>query len=137
MPHHHQSAHRHEHVHRDHGTVTPQPVQRVEIAFVLVLDVHDDVDVVQQRPAAFAGALAASGLVAGLAHFLFDLVDDGVDLSFVGRRGDHEAVGDDELIGHVDDDDVVGKLRGRRAGGDGGHVDRLGCGRHASSPGLR
>ncbi len=102
-----------------------------------MLDVHDDVDVIQQRPAAFAGALAAGGLVAGLAHLLLDLVDNGVDLPFVGRRGDDEAVGDDQLIGHVDDDDIVGKLRRGRARGDSGHLDRLRAGRHVWSPGLR
>ena len=71
-----------------------------------MLDVHNDVDVIQQRPAAFAGALAARGLVAGPAHLLLDLVDNGVDLPFVGSRGDDEAVGDDQLTGDVDDDDV-------------------------------
>ena len=90
-----------------------------------MLDVHDDVEVIQQRPAAFAGALAAGRLVAGLAHFLLDLVDDGVDLPFVGCRGDHEAVGDDQLLGDVDDDDVVGELGGGRAGGHCRHVDGL------------
>ena len=75
-----------------------------------MLDVHDDVDVVEQRPPALAGALAAGRFVPRQAHLLLDLVDDRVDLSLVGRRGDDEAVGDDQLPGHVDDDDVVGEL---------------------------
>src|SRR6185312_9046186 len=105
-------------VHRHHWAVTPQPIQGIEVAVILVLNVNDDVAIVQQRPAPFAGALAARGFVARLTHFLLDLVDDGIDLSFIGRRGDHEAVGDGELGGDVDDDDVVGELRG---GGTGGH----------------
>ena len=113
---------------RYHRAVPPQPVEGIEVALVLVLDVDDDVDVVQQRPAALAGAFAAGGLVAGLAHLLLDLVDDRVDLSLVGRRRDHEAVGDDQLIRDVDDDDIVGELRGRRARCDCRHVDGLGRG---------
>ena len=43
--------------------VAPQPIQRVEVALVLVLDVHHDVDVVEQRPPALAGAFAAGRFV--------------------------------------------------------------------------
>src|SRR5690606_2525391 len=51
----------------DGRAVLPQAVEGVEVALVLVLDVHHDVDVVEQRPPSLAGALAADGLVAGLA----------------------------------------------------------------------
>ena len=118
---HHQAADRHgASPSRSTGTIGQsrhKPVQRIEIALVLMLDVHDDVDEVQQCPAAFAGALAACRFVAGQPHLLLDLVDDRVDLTLVGRRRDHEAVGDHQLAGHVDDDDVVGEFgRGRPCG---------------------
>ena len=132
VPQHHQSADRHfgrlrgiVQIDRNHRAVAPQPVQRIEVAFVLMLDVHHDVDVIEQRPATFAGALAAGRFVPGGAHLLLDLVDDGVDLPLVGRRRDDEAVGDDQLARHVDDDDVVGEFGGRRLCGDRGHVDGL------------
>jgi hypothetical protein len=48
-----------------------------------MLDVHDDVHVVEQRPAPFAGALAPGRLVARHPHLLLHLVDDGVDLALV------------------------------------------------------
>ena len=95
-----------------------------------MLDVHHDVDEVQQRPAAFAGAFAAGGLVARDPHLLLDLVDDRVDLALVGGRRDDEAVGDDQLPGHVDHHDIVGELGCGRPGGDRGHVDRFFGGAH-------
>ena len=98
-------------VERHHDrAVPPQPVQRIEVALVLVLDVHDDVDIVQQRPTALAGAFAARRLVSRFAHLFLDLVDDRVDLALVGRRRDDEAVGDHQLSGHIDHHDVVGEL---------------------------
>ena len=82
-----------------------------------------DVDVVEQCPPTLAGAFATGGLVPREAHLLLDLVDDRVDLALVGRRRDDEAVGDDELAGHVDDDDVCGQLGRRSARHDGRHLD--------------
>src|SRR5206468_9631983 len=60
-------------VHRHDGAVAPEPVEGVEVALVLVLDVHHDVDVVEQRPPTLAGTFAAGGLVSGEAHLLLDL----------------------------------------------------------------
>src|SRR6202022_4375739 len=82
----------------DLRTVPPQPVKSIEVAFVLMLDVHDDVDIVEQGPPPRAGSLAAGGLVSGASHLLFDLVDDRVHLPLVGRRRDHEDVGDHQLF---------------------------------------
>jgi hypothetical protein len=79
-----------------------------------VLHVDDDVDEVEQHPAALAGALTAGRLAAALAQLLLDLVHDGLHLAFVGRRRDHEAVRDGQLVGHVEHDDVLGLLVGGR-----------------------
>ena len=94
---------------RDLRAVLPEPVERVELALLGVLDVHHDVDVVEQHPAATPLALAAHrlGLLGQLEQALLDGVDDGQHLALVGRGGDQERVGDRELVAHVDDDDVL------------------------------
>src|SRR5688572_9549665 len=51
---------------RDGGAVLPEALERVEGAVLLVLDVHDDVDEVEEDPAALALALAADRLDIGL-----------------------------------------------------------------------
>ncbi len=86
-----------------------------------MLDVHHDVDEVEQRPSTLAGTFATGRLETRDAHFLLDLVDDRVDLTLVGRRCDDEIVGDHQLPRHVDDHDVVGELGCRRPRGNGGH----------------
>ena len=48
------------------GAVTPEALEVVEVLFVIVLDVHDDVAEVEQHPATGAVALAAQRLDAGL-----------------------------------------------------------------------
>jgi hypothetical protein len=73
-----------------------------------VLDVHDDIDEVQQNPAALPGTLASHRLGTGGAHLLLHRVDDRLHLALIGRRGDHEAIGDDQLLGHVQQNQVVG-----------------------------
>src|SRR3954469_7905346 len=53
---------------RDQGAVAPEPLEGVELALLGVLDVHDDLDVVEQDPAAVALALPAHRLGACLAQ---------------------------------------------------------------------
>jgi hypothetical protein len=87
-------------------------------------------EIVEQDPAALTLALAADQSGSRLAHPQLDLVDDGPDLPVVGRRTQHERVGDDELIAHVIGDDAVGQLvrRGQRGGFD--KLDGPWCGSH-------
>ena len=101
--------------------------------FVLMLDVHHDIDVIEQRPPPFAGTLPTGGLDAGHPHLLLHLVHNRVDLPLVGRRGDHEAVGDHQLSRHVDDDNIIGQFRCGRARCDGRHRDRFLGGGHVGS----
>jgi hypothetical protein len=88
-----------------------------------VLDVDDDLAVVDQHPTSVALALATDRLGTDLTELLLDLVDDRLDLTVVRSRAEHEGVGDDELVGHVEGDDVVGELV---AGGLSGDGDELG-----------
>jgi hypothetical protein len=68
----------------DGGAVLPESLQRVEGAVLLVLHVHDDVEVVQKDPAALPFALTAGRLRVGLdAETVLDLVHDGADLTVV------------------------------------------------------
>jgi hypothetical protein len=93
-----------------------------------VLHLHHDVPVVQQHPAAVTLPLASHRLHAALGELLGDRVDDGPDLTLVRTGDDHEAVGQRQPVGHVEDDDVGralvgGRLRGGErqiAGGVGG-----------------
>src|SRR4029453_9535854 len=101
---------------RDQRAVPPEPLEGVEGALLVVLDVDDDVEVVQQHPAALPLALAAYRLGVQGAPLLLD------------RRRDQERVGDRQLLGDVERDHVlgllvVGGLRGRGQQLDG----PLGC----------
>src|SRR3954452_10080875 len=60
---------------RDERAVPPEALERVEHPLLGVLDVHDDVTVVEQHPAAVALALAADRLAAGLPGPLLDRRD--------------------------------------------------------------
>jgi hypothetical protein len=104
-----------------------------------VLDVYHQIDVVEQHPAAAALALAAYrlGLLRQFQQPLLDRVDDRLYLAFVGRGGDQERVGDHQLVGDVDDDDVVGLLVGGGLCGGQGQLDSaLGCGHRSPSLGV-
>ena len=114
----------------DRRAVLPDALEGVVDPLLGVLDVHDDVDVVEQHPAALALALAAHRLGAQPAQSLLDRVDDRADLPVVGRRAEHEDVGDDELVAHVEGEDVVGELVGGRLGG--GDRQLAGTGRRRS-----
>jgi hypothetical protein len=82
-----------------------------------VLHVNDDVGVVDQHPPAVALALPAYRLGADVPELVLHLIDDRLHLPVVGRGAEHEGVGDDELVGDVEGDDVVGELVGRCLGG--------------------
>ena len=59
-----------------------------------------------------------TGLAPIVAQRVLDRVDDRLDLPVVGGRAEQERVGDDELLGDVEGDDVLGQLvRGRLGGG--------------------
>ena len=104
----------------DERAVLPEPLEGVEDPLLGVLDVHDDVAVVEQHPAAVALALAADRLVPLQAQRLLDRVDDGLDLALVVAGGDDEDVGDGQPVADVDQDDVGGELVGGGLRGGGG-----------------
>ena len=83
-----------------------------------MLNVHDDVEVVEQDPAAFPLTLTAHGPGPGLAQPVLDLVHDRPHLAVVGGGTEQEHVGDDELLAHVVGDDVTGELVRRSLCGD-------------------
>src|SRR5487761_1369097 len=103
---------------RDQRAVLPQPFERVEGTLVGMLHVDDDVDVVEQHPAALALAFPAGGLGTGQPQPGLDLVDDRPDLADVGRRTEQERVGDHELLTLVVSDDAAGELVRRGCRGD-------------------
>src|SRR5437763_8433514 len=120
---------------RDRRAVLPQPVLRVELALLAVLNVHHDVDVVEQHPAAGPFALPAHrlGLLREPEQPLLDRIHDRLHLALIGCGGDQERVGDHELVCHVEDHDVVGLLVGGRLRGGQRELDgALGCG-HSDS----
>ncbi len=114
----------------DRRAVLPQPVERVVRALVGLLDVHDDIDVVEQHPPALALAFAAHRLGAKVTQPALDGVDDGAHLPVGRGGGEHEAITDDQLIADVDDLDVVGLLVGGSRRGGAGEADRVLGGRH-------
>jgi hypothetical protein len=80
-----------------------------------VLHVHDDVEVVEQNPPPVAFTFPAHRFRAELQQPLLDRVDHSTHLPVVWRRRQHEAVGDDELLAHVEDEQIGCELvrRGR------------------------
>src|SRR4051794_26932108 len=89
-----------------------------------MLDMDDDVAVVEQHPATLALALASNRPGSDLAQLVLDLVDDRAHLAVVRRRADDEGVGDDQLFGHVEGDDVVSEFVRRCLGGGVDELDR-------------
>lgn len=94
----------------DRRAVLPQTIESVEVALLVMLDVDDDVGVVEQCPAALAGAFTADRLVSRFAETVFDVLDNRVDLTLVRRRCDDEAVRDDQLFGHIEHHHFGGQL---------------------------
>ncbi len=68
--------------------------------------------------------------MSGLTKTVLDVVHDRVDLTLVGRRGDHEAIGDVELIGDVEDHYVAGQFVVGCERGDTRHFGGFGCCSH-------
>ena len=79
-----------------------------------MLHVDDDVDEVDEHPAALALPLAADRLGAHVAQDVLDLVDDGAHLPLGLGRDDDEDVGERELLGHVDAGDGGRELARQR-----------------------
>src|SRR5699024_8982310 len=118
----------------DDGRIAPQPLERVEGAVLGVLDVDDDVAVVQQHPAGVALALAAQRLAAALAEQrLLDAVDDRGDLPLGLPAAHEEHVGDDDQLGDVQADHLVGELVGGGLSGHPGEVEGFFRGAHAAA----
>src|SRR5512138_1090772 len=67
---------------RDPRGVAPQPLEAVELALVVLEDVHDDVDEVHQDPIRNTTPFHVLGFqTVFVAHALLDRVGDGEDLS--------------------------------------------------------
>src|SRR4051812_15768241 len=114
---------------RDQGAVAPQSLEGVERTLLLVLDVYDDLGVVEEHPPAVPLTLTPYRLGAQLAELVLDLVDDRAHLPVVGGRAEHERVGDHQLLGDVEGDDVLRQLvRGRLGGGAHEVEGTVGCG---------
>src|SRR6266496_2711662 len=67
----------------DHWSVTPEPLEVVVLALLLMEDVHHDVDEVQQDPVRLALALAAQRPGALLTTGALDLLGDRANLAIV------------------------------------------------------
>src|SRR3954452_8585545 len=67
----------------DQRAVSPQPLEGVERALLLVLHMHHDLAEVDQHPAAVPLALTAYRLGADAAQPVLDLVDDRLHLAVV------------------------------------------------------
>ena len=102
---------------RNRGAVGPEPLEGVVGALLLVLHVHDDVEVVEQHPAVLPLALAVRRLLTIGSEPLLDRLDDGAHLTVVGRRAKQEGVGHSKLVADVERDDVHRKLVGGRSCG--------------------
>ena len=71
-------------------------------------EVHHDVTVVQDDPAAVIAALGAADGNAQLGHAVVHVVSQGLDLVGVAAGGDDHVVTDDGQLPHVQGEDVVG-----------------------------
>ena len=87
-----------------------------------MLDVHHEIQVVQQHPALQPVALAAYRLGVVRPQRLLDAVDDRTHLALVGRGDDQEDVGDRQLVGHVVGDQIGAQLVHGGRGGDPGQL---------------
>ena len=75
-----------------------------------MLDVDHYVRVIQQHPATRGPSLATDRTEVLLDEFLFDPVNDGVDLAFAGGGRDQEDVGQGKPFADVEGHDVLGNL---------------------------
>ena len=80
---------------------------------------NDDVAVVEQDPVVLLLTLTTQGLGTQLEQGLLDRIDHGGHLPIIGGGAHHEDIGDNDMLTHVDGDDVLGKLlRGRQGSRD-------------------
>lgn len=96
----------------------PEPFQGVEGTLLDVLDVHHQVQIVKQHPAALPFAFAPDRPGVKITKLLLNAVDHGRDLAFIAGADDQEDVGDRQLLGNVVGDDVGAELVGSRSGRD-------------------
>ena len=74
--------------------ISPEPLQIVELAGLLVENMNDHILVVKQNPARLAGPLAVPHAHACQRQALFHAFGEGPDLARGERAGDHEIVGE-------------------------------------------
>jgi len=76
---------------------------------------HDYLTEIEEHPPPLALTFATDGLDAGtLAHRVFNLVGDRANLSVAPTRSHDEVRRDDQGLGDIQDDDVLGLLLRRR-----------------------
>ena len=88
------------------GRIPPQPFEVVVVPGRVVEDVDDDVAVVEQHPLGVIFALPPEWFSAVETQRLLHPVDERLHLAASVPRGDHEDVGDDEELVHVEQDDI-------------------------------
>src|SRR5690606_10599529 len=120
----------------DGRAVLPQPLERVVGAVLGVLHVHHDVAEVEQDPAGLRLALLPDGLGALLEQGALDGVDDRGDLALARTGRDEEDVREDELLAHVERDDLLRLDVARGARRDHGELGGALGRRHTSPPGT-
>ena len=107
--------------------VGPQMLEGIELARLVVEDVHDHAAVVQQHPRAAAVALAVQRLLAGLRELLLHLVAQRVDLR-VGRTGaDDKILRERRDLVDADELDIFALLAVERLGSD---LSQFSCRNH-------
>ncbi len=80
---------------------------------------HDEIAEVEQDPLALVNTFSADRLDRALfTKPVLDLIGDGTNLDVGVAGADHEVVGHDEQLRHLDGDDVDRLLVARRIGGD-------------------
>jgi hypothetical protein len=90
--------------------VLPQPLQGVQLALLLMLHVHHDVDVVEQHPAVLSFSLATCTMGLVLVHGFVDSIYDRRDLTLVGRRDDNEDIGNGKMLRDIEGNDIEALL---------------------------
>ena len=76
------------------GRISPEPLQIVELAGLLVENMNDHILVVKQNPVRLAGAFTVEHAHALRRQALFHAFGESPDLAEGVRAGDHEIVGE-------------------------------------------
>ena len=112
----------------DARAVLPEALQRVLQARLSLLNVHDELEVVEQHPLAVDGSFSSHGLGARRQQLLLDVVHDGRHLTVIAAADHQEDIGDGELFRHIEGDDVAAQLVGGCLGSDASEFQcPLGC----------